>query len=541
MKELIPKSSTLIFLILIIFLSSIFLGHKFLLKNLQNNHETTQKILFYEIQKYSNTLLTKLLYNYSLKKEVILSKHKEVLKYLENHSYDGDLNEIYEKINEGLVDKPYNIYITDENLIIKNTTFKQDLGFNLNFAKNLFDKHDEEKIIGVSAPIFETSSINFFSFSDSYLPKNKKRLLQISYKYSDVDFNLKLIQNSIDSNENIENSISYIVFDDEYIGDFIFKSFKSFKPNLNEITNRLEKGKELAKKIADYEYISEEFIENNKQIKIMYFSEKTAIYKDAKIIYSIIFDETKYIENVKLLNYIMYLLFLIGFITLFFIYKIRNKEYLLNYKDKFIEHSIHEIKTPLSIIKLNNELRNKILGVDKYSIKIEAAIKTLQNSYEDMTFLHTKKYISYNLEILALKVILEKRISYFKSVSNAQGRVLNLEIDSNCLIKISQIEIERLIDNNLLNAIKYSDVNSIITINLINNVLTFKTFGKEIKNKNKVFKKYQRENENHGGHGLGLSIIRDICKKYDIEIKLKYENNQNIFTYSFICHTNDTK
>ena len=64
---------------------------------------------------------------------------------------------------------------------------------------------------------------------------------------------------------------------------------------------------------------------------------------------------------------------------------------------------------------------------------------------------------------------------------------------------------------------------------------------KEIRNKNKVFKRYQRENENHGGHGLGLSIIKDICKKYKIEIELKYENNQNIFIYDFICHTNDTK
>ena len=131
MKELVPKSSTLIFLILIIFLSSIFLGHKFLLKNLENNHQTKQKILFYEIQKYSNILLTKLLYDYTLKKELILLKHKKVLKYLETHSYDGDLSEIYEKINEGLDNKPYNIYITDENLVIKNTTFKQDLGFNL--------------------------------------------------------------------------------------------------------------------------------------------------------------------------------------------------------------------------------------------------------------------------------------------------------------------------------------------------------------------------------------------------------------------------
>ena len=272
MKKFIPKSSTLIFLFLVIFLISIFIGYNILLNNLEENHRNNQKIIFYEIQKHSNTLLTKLLYSYSLQKETLLKKHLEVLKYFETHSYDDNLDEIYEKINEGLVNKPYNIYITDENLVVRNTTFQKDLGFNLSFAKFLFDKHEKENTIGISAPIFETSSINLFSFTDSYLPKNKKRLLQISYKYSDVNFNLKLIQNSIDSNENIENSISYIVFDDGYIGDFIFKSFKSFKPNLDEINHRLQKGKELAKKIAEYEYMSEEFIENNRQIKIMYFS-----------------------------------------------------------------------------------------------------------------------------------------------------------------------------------------------------------------------------------------------------------------------------
>ena len=541
MKKLLPESSTLIFIILIIFLISTFIGYYFLLQNLRQNYSNNQRIIFYEIQKSSNALLTKLLYNYSLQKNVLENKHKEVLKYLETHSYDGNLNEIYEKINEGLENKPYNIYITDENLVIKNTTFKPDLNFDLNFAKFLFDKHQDENIIGVSAPVFETSSINFLSYTDSYLPKNKNRLLQISYKYSDVDLNLKMIQNNIDSNENIENSISYIIFDDGYIGDFIFKSFKSYKPNLEEINKRLKNGKELSKKINDYEFISEEFIENGKQIKIMYFSEKTIMYKDAKIIYSVIFDETAHIKHIRLLNFTMYTLFFIALITIFIIYRIRNKEYLLKYKDKFIEHSMHEIKTPLSIIKLNNDLRNKISGVDKYSIKIEAAIKTLQNSYEDMTFLHTKKHISYNLQILSLKDVLAKRISYFKSVSTAQGRVLDYEINSNCKIKISEIEIERLIDNNLSNAIKYANINSTITIELINNSLIFKTFGKEIIDKNKIFQKYKRENTNHGGHGLGLSIIKDICNKYNIKIEVKYENNQNIFIYHFNCHTVDTK
>lgn len=510
-----------------------------LLKNLYNNHTKNQEITFYQIQKETNDLLTKLLYKYSNQKEILLAKHKEVLNYLEKNSYDAPLDEISKNINKK--ENFFNIYITDENLIIKNTTYTPDLNFDLSFAKDLFEQHKKSNIIGISPPIFEMYSLKFFSYTDSFLPKDDKRVLQVSYTYNDLEEDLKKLQDLLNSNKNIKSSNAYIVFNDGYIGDFIFKSLKSYKPTLDDITTRINKGKELASNIKENEYITNYFLKDNKEYKVSYLAQKSPIFDEAKVIFSIIFDEDELNNDIFELNLAILLIGIIGIITIFIIYKVRYEEKLLKYKDKFIEHSVHEIKTPLSIINLNTQLRNKIFGEDKYSKKIEAAIKTLQNSYEDMTFLHTKKYISYNLEVLALKDVLKKRVSYFKSVSTAQGRVLNLEIDSNCLIRISQIEIERLIDNNLSNAIKYSDVNSIITINLTNNILSFKTFGKEIKNKNKIFKRYERENENHGGHGLGLSIIKDICKKYKMKIELKYKDNQNIFIYSFICHTNDTK
>jgi hypothetical protein len=56
--------------------------------------------------------------------------------------YEGPIDEIYKNLNNS--DTPfYNIYITDENLVITNTTFKPDLGFNLSFAKETFDKQYE--------------------------------------------------------------------------------------------------------------------------------------------------------------------------------------------------------------------------------------------------------------------------------------------------------------------------------------------------------------------------------------------------------------
>ncbi|MDZ7880479.1 MAG: ATP-binding protein [Saprospiraceae bacterium] len=70
------------------------------------------------------------------------------------------------------------------------------------------------------------------------------------------------------------------------------------------------------------------------------------------------------------------------------------------------------------------------------------------------------------------------------------------------IIKISIIELNRLIDNNLSNAIKYSKIASVIKIILKDNTLEFHSLGKQIIEENKIFDKYIRENESVGGHGL---------------------------------------
>lgn len=532
MKKLLPLQSTILFFIIIIFSIFVFISYKLLLKNIHDNHIKNQEIVFYEIQRETNNLLTKLLYKYSKEKENILQKHKEVLEYLEDNSYDINLQEIYEKINLFYENKPFNIYITDENLIIRNTTFKPDLGFDLSFAKEQFEKNKKAEIIGVSPPIFEMYSLKFFTFTDSYLNQNSKRVLQIGFIYDDVNEDLSNLQSLINSNKSIKDSNAYIIFNNGYIGDFIFKSIKSYKPTLQEIEKRIEKGKELAKNLEENIYITKSFEKNGSEYKVSYFSQKSAIFDEAKIIYSIVFDEDEYLKNLQNLNFAIFLITFIGILTIYIIFNLRYKENLLKYKDKFIEHSVHEIKTPLSIIGLNIQLRDKTLGEDKYTKKIEGALRTLENSYEDISFLHTKDNINYLIENIDLEDILKERINYFEVIAKMQNRNFKLDIIQNCKIKISKIELIRLIDNNLSNAIKYSKIGSTIKIILNNNILEFESFGERIKDTKNIFKKYSRENDSVGGHGLGLAIVKDICEKYNIKINVtSLQNGLNNFSY----------
>ena len=350
MKDFLPKSSTILFFTILLFLLFSFISYRLLVKNLSDDHLKNQEITFYQIQKDTNNLLTKLLYKFSTQKEVLLAKHKEVLTYLHDKSYDIPLNEIYKKINENTTDSEYNIYITDENLIIKNTTFPADLNFDLSFAKELFENHYKSNIIGISPPIFEMYSLKFFSYTDSYLSKKDNKVLQVSYTYNQLNADLKKLQHVIDSNPKIKASNAYILFNDGYIGDFIFKSLKSYKPTLKDIEERIKKGEELSKEIKENEYKTAYLEKENNKYKVTYFSQKSPIFDEAKIVYSIVFDESEYNNNLIKLNLAMIFICFIGIITIYIIYKVRFKENLLRYKDKFIEHSVHEIKTPLAII-----------------------------------------------------------------------------------------------------------------------------------------------------------------------------------------------
>lgn len=535
MSSYIPKSSTFLFIIISIFLLFIFISYFLLYINLSDNHKKNQEIVFYKIQKDTSIFLTKLLFKFSNKKEILLEKHKEVLKYLDKNSYDTSLDEIYKKINQGLPDKPYNIYITDENLVIKNTTVPSDINFDLSFAKYLFDNHKQNNLIGVSPPVFEMFSQKMISYSDSYL-QNSNRVLQISYTYDDLDKDLEDLKQSINENTNIINTNAYIIFNDGYIGDFIFKNIKSYKPSLEEIEKRIEKGK----KLFDSFDKNLKYFKQNSENKTYFLLEHGPIFDEAKIVYSIVFDEKYFNQQIFILNLLFFIISILGVVTIYIINKVREKEYILNYKDKFIEHSIHEIKTPLSILNLNLQLKNEEFGENKYTKKMEGAIKTLRNSYEDMTFLHTKSKIKYKIESLNLEKVLKDRVKYFELIAQTQNRSLYLEVANDLIIDISRIELERLIDNNISNAVKYSEIDTTIKIILERNILKFISKGDKIKDKDAVFKRYIRENQSLGGHGIGLSIVKDICDKYDIKIEVISLNGENIFSYTFLSHISHT-
>ena len=192
--------------------------------------------------------------------------------------------------------------------------------------------------------------------------------------------------------------------------------------------------------------------------------------------------------------------------------------------DNFIKDSVHEINTPLSIINVNIDLYNRKNEPNKYMQRMKAATKVLSNIYNDMDYLIKHDRLEYNTEEIEISLFLKDRIEYFSEVARMKNILINSNIEDGHIITMNSKRLQRVIDNNISNAIKYSYENSNIDISLYLKDkrchLAFKDYGVGIDKVDKIFSRYYREDTNKGGFGIGLNIVKSIIDEEKIELKI---------------------
>ncbi len=217
---------------------------------------------------------------------------------------------------------------------------------------------------------------------------------------------------------------------------------------------------------------------------------------------------------------------------------------LVEKQKKFIKNSVHEINTPLSIIQTNLDLYKMNNPTNKYIRNIESGAKTIQYIFDDLSFMIKKDRVNYEKEILNFSEYLKDRLDFFDDICTSNSLFFVTNIQDPIFISFNKTLLQRILDNNISNAIKYSFKDSPIYVKLLKDDLgiTFevKTISKKIENTKKIFDDFYRENDARGGFGLGLRIVKEICDKNKVIINLDSTNENTKFTYRFTTNENIT-
>jgi len=224
---------------------------------------------------------------------------------------------------------------------------------------------------------------------------------------------------------------------------------------------------------------------------------------------------------------VLYILFsiviLIFTLSVFFLQSFAKPFQRMNKQlDNFIKDSMHEINTPLSIINVNIDLYNRKNEPNKYMQRMKAASKVLSNIYNDMDYLIKHERLEYEKQNINFDKFLGERIEYFSEVALMKNIVIKSNIQESLLVYMNPKQLQRVIDNTLSNAIKYSYENSKIDISLHKKeeklYMSIKDYGVGIENVENILSRYYRENINKGGFGIGLSIVKSIIDKENIQL-----------------------
>lgn len=201
---------------------------------------------------------------------------------------------------------------------------------------------------------------------------------------------------------------------------------------------------------------------------------------------------------------------------------------------RFMSMLSHDIKTPITLIKgYSKALEMGILEEEKEKEYIERINYRSEQIEKIVADVLDNTYEANNIKTNLKKVTCEDFINTV--IYNSETYVLNQkrkfeknisfsDFDESDTVYIDRIKIQRVVNNILSNAVKFSDENSIIKLEIKKSdgrIFTcFKDSGEGIKDedKKKIFNMFYKTDDSKKGYGLGLYINKAIIEAHEGEV-----------------------
>ena len=198
---------------------------------------------------------------------------------------------------------------------------------------------------------------------------------------------------------------------------------------------------------------------------------------------------------------------------------------------------LHELNIPLSTIKANTVLLKKRLEDEKMLkriARIEGSSIRLERLYKELVYSIKKEIHPVEKENFSLKKLLQERIEIFQHFERNR---FEMEVEDR-LLYADKIGFEKMIDNLLMNAMKYSEKSSPVTLMLKDDRLQIADRGIGMNETQllRVYERYYQGDSQKEGEGIGLALVKAYCDAEGIEIEIQSKHGQGTFIYIMLTN-----
>lgn len=204
----------------------------------------------------------------------------------------------------------------------------------------------------------------------------------------------------------------------------------------------------------------------------------------------------------------------------------------------------HELKTPLTVLKLQTECMESNIGKYKDHDKYLKENLTIINSMQDLV--HSildsieldQKDSKLNKKSVNIKLMIEELITGMLILSDEKELTFKVQL-LDVVKNIDESTFRKAIKNIIENAIKYSEIGTEIKIILDEDYLEVENVNKSITSKQlkNVFKPFSRvdssRNINGGGTGIGLYIVSESLRKHKYKYSIEKIRDKVKFIVEF--------
>jgi signal transduction histidine kinase len=215
----------------------------------------------------------------------------------------------------------------------------------------------------------------------------------------------------------------------------------------------------------------------------------------------------------------------------------RNRKVYLEQKE-FIENASHELQTPLSIFQSKLDNLMQIPGLTEAGaatiLDLEETAQRMARLNKNLLLLSKIDNDQFNeIEEIDLSALANKLLSNLRPMADTDNISIQASI-SPLSIKANPTLLEVLLTNLFHNAIRHTNANGKVNVNVSDKILTVTNTGNPLKmSTKKMFERFSKEGNSENSSGLGLAIVKKVCDTCRYEIAYNFQDGIHAFSVTF--------